>query len=127
MRLFKKLFLHSPFRYIAAAVLCAAIITIMLVTRGADLRLHFYDAFTTAGVITMLFGLLLLVWYFGTFDIFGFSFSAMLHTTERRYKTLYDYTEAKKEKRQSGKLLFMPYITVGALVLAIGLIIGIGL
>ena len=114
------MFRHHPLHYIAAAILGAAIVTVMLLHNPSRSRMAFADAFSVAGAVVVLLGLLLLVSYFGAFEIFGFSFSA--HGA-RRYRTLYEYSEAKKEKRSKGGWTFMPYITVGAALLLIGQVI----
>lgn len=126
MGLIRKLFLHSPVQYAVACVISTAIVILMLVLRGFDLLIFYVDAFTTAGAVTLLFGLLVLVWYFGAFDSFGYALSTV-RAEKRKYRTLYDYAQAKKEKRSIGEFVFMPYITVGTLVLLIGLLIGIGM
>ena len=127
MKRLKELFRQRPRTYIIAGATSLALVLLSLVLKGFGKRIYYVDAFTIAGAVTILFGMLLLVWYFGAFDTFGFAFTNILRDPGERYKTLYDYSEIKKVKRQKGGYIFMPFITVGLAVLLIGLLIGIGL
>jgi hypothetical protein len=120
VQLLSRLFRH-PFRYYAisaAAGIVAALLS--LLRTGFDLRIYYADAFTLAGLLLILIGLLLLTTHYGVFDIFGYSFSTF---RERRYKTLYDYSQAHDAKRKRSGWRFMTPITVGAVFLIIGLLI----
>ncbi|MCR5324982.1 MAG: DUF3899 domain-containing protein [Lachnospiraceae bacterium] len=128
MSIFRRLFFHSPKTYIAAVVLNLAFCLIVLLVRGFDRLIFYYDAMTTAGSISILFGLLLLVTYWGAFDIFGYAFSMFkVHLTPdasiRRDKDLYEYKIRKQEERSRKELGFMPFIVVGAVFLILGVII----
>lgn len=115
-----RLFRHGPLHYIIAVVLGAALVTVMLIRNSSQSRVAYGDAFTVAGAVVALVGLLGLVSYHGAFEIFGYAFSSL---GVRRYRTLYEYSEAKKEKRSHGGWTFMPYITVGVVLLLVGLLL----
>jgi hypothetical protein len=120
MTTFKKLFLHSPVRYIVAFVISSVIALLYLIINGWNYKIYYLDAFTTGGMVTVLFGLLVLVSHFGAFDTFAYGFSTFKRN--RRYKDLVEYTDAKRIKRASNHFTFMPYVTVGLLFIIIGLI-----
>ena len=103
MSIFRRLFFHSPKRYIAAVVMNLVFSLIVLLVRGFDQLIFYYDALTAAGAISIFFGLLLLVAYFGAFDVFGFAISMFRgggsDASLRRDRDLYDYRNRKKEER----------------------------
>ena len=120
-----RIFRH-PWKQYAAAAATAVLVTLLLLVRdGFSLRISYYNALSTAGAVTLFMGLLLMVSYFGVFDIFGYSFSTLRR--QRRYKDLYEYSEAKREKRRRGDLYFLPWIIVGAGFLLAGLLLRVGL
>ena len=77
-------------------------------------------ALTTAGAVLLLLSLLGLTVYCGAFDIFGYSVSAL---GRRRYKSLYEYSEAHQEKRRRSGWTFGPLLLTGAAFLLAGLIL----
>ncbi|HPX70525.1 MAG TPA: DUF3899 domain-containing protein [Bacillota bacterium] len=119
----RRLFFHSPKRYIVALALAAAVAAAVLAVRGADLLFYYVDAVSVGGAVVMFSGLLQLVHYLGVFDIFGYSFSML--KKQRRYRDFYEYSDAKREKRHCGEWYFMPFITVGVVLLIIGSILHI--
>ncbi len=123
MSFLRRFVLHSPRRYAAAVIVAALVALWILYSKGFHLRVNYMDALTTAGAVVFLLGLLQLVAYFGAFDTFGYAFSSF--RSKRRYEDLVEYTAAKREKRRVGELSFMPFITVGILVLAAGFLIGL--
>ena len=127
MKVLKRLFVHPWKAYIAPVVVCVLLALLALIFRGFTRRANYYDALTLSGVATVLLGLLRMVWYFGAFDTFGYGFSALFRERDKRYASLYEYSEAKKEKRSKGGWTFMPYIMVGTVVFVVGLLVGIGL
>ncbi len=120
-----RFFRHPWKQYAAAAGVAVAITGLSLLRDGFTLRIHYYNALTMAGAVTLLLGLLLLTAYLGAFDIFGYSFSTL--RSQRRYRDLYEYTEAKKEKRRRGDRFFLPWVIVGTGFLITGLLLRIGL
>ncbi len=127
MKRLKQLFLQSWKRYVTAGAFCVVLALIVLILKGFRHRVNYVDALTISGAVTFLIGMLMLVWYYGAFDTFGFAFTNIFRDPGKRFKSLYDYCEIKTEKRRKGGYVFMPYITVGLAVLLIGLLIGIGL
>ncbi len=125
MNVICRIFRHSPKQYGAAVGTAVLIALLSLLRDGFTLRIHYYNALTMAGAVTIMLGLLLMTAYFGAFDIFGYSFSTL--RGQRRYHDLYEYTEANREKRRHGDLFFLPWMIVGAGFLLIGLLLRIGL
>ena len=122
MKTLYRLFRHHPGHYIAAAAVCALIALLALIRDGFNQRIAYVNAFEVAGAVGILLGMLLMVTYFGAFDIFGYSFS---YFRDRHYDSLYTYSESRKEKRSARGWTFMPLITVGAAFLLIGLLISL--
>lgn len=116
----RRLFLHSPKVYLFALVLGAALAAFNLWSRGGGLLIRWADALSTAGAFLILMGLLGLVARLGAFDTMAYGFSRLW---KPRYTDLMEYTEAKAEKRSRAPLGFMPFVTVGVLFLAAGLIL----
>ena len=125
MNVIRRFFRHPWKQYAAAAGVAVAITGLSLLRDGFTLRIHYYNALTMAGAVTLLLGLLLMTAYLGVFDIFGYSFSTI--GTRRRYHDLYEYTEAKKEKRRRGDRFFVPWLIVGTAFLVAGLLLRIGM
>lgn len=121
----KRLFAHSWKHYAAAGAIGLLLTLLMLLKNGFGLRIAYVDGFTVAGAVLILLGLLMCTARLGAFDIFTFSFSTLREG--RRYRTLYDYTEAKAEKRRRSDWFFMPYLLLGVILLAAGLLLGIDL
>ena len=118
-------FFRHPLKQYAAAAAAAVLVTFLVLLRdGFTLRISYYNALTTAGGATLLLGLLLAAGFFGAFDIFGYSFSTLRR--QRRYHDLYDYSEAKREKRRHTDRYFVPWLIVGAVFLLSGLLLRIG-
>ena len=122
---FHKLFLHSPVRYVLAVLLSAAVAAACLATQGHTLRVQWANALTTAGAVTALVGMLQCVAFYGAFDTFRFSFSSL--GNQRPNKDYFEYLEEKKEQRSHQNLVYVPFIAVGLLVLAVGVLVGLGL
>ena len=119
MSLFRKLFLHSPLKYIISFIVGGAIAVGVLFIEGFDIKMSYQDAFFIAGAVLVVTGGLSFVTYFGGFDIFVYGF--MSFNPNRRYKDLYEYSEAKKEKRRSKSIPFMPYIVIGVIYIIVSL------
>ena len=120
MSLFRRLFIHSPFKYIISFILAGAMSVGLLFYWGFDQKVYYNDAFFASGALFVAIGGLSFVSYFGAFDIFAYSFS--LFNPNRRYKDLYEYSTAKNEKRKSKIVFpFMPYIVVGIVYIIVSL------
>ena len=118
----RKLFLHSPVRYIVALCLAIGITLIVLISRGFEYRINYVDAFSGAGILVFFLGLLQLVSFYGAFENFGYAFS-LLRGQNRRYRDLYEYKKSRTEIRLRSKLIFMPFISVGLLFLIVGIVL----
>ncbi len=121
MLLLQKLFRLKPGYYAAAAAAGALIAGLSLWRAGVLSRIAWMDALTTAGGILVLLGALALTARLGAFDIFGFAFSTL---GRRRHETLYDYSAARTGKNARRPWNFMAFITVGAVCLLAGLLVG---
>lgn len=108
-------------RYAAALAFNMAVTLLVLYVRGSGLRIHYVDAFSVAGSVSILLGLLMWVASAGAFDTIGYGFSTL--RSERRYKDLYEYSIRKKEKRSRRGKPFLPIIVVGIVFLVISFLI----
>ena len=120
--MFKKIFVHSPVRYIVGVVLAVIITLICLVSKGFEYKISYVDAFTVAGGILFFLGLLQLASYCGAFEIFGYSFSSFRGRV-RKYKDYYEYQMANAEKRAKQKPFYVPFMVVGLIFFVIGLVL----
>ena len=120
MSILSRLFRHAVWRYLVAVLLGAAAVGLVLLRNGIAYRLAWADALTVGGAVLVFVGLLGLVAHGGAFDFFGYSFSTL---GNRRYKDMYAYSQAKRESRSHGGWTFMPFLTVGAAYLLIGLLV----
>ena len=118
--LLKKLFVHPIKRYIAAAVTATAFCVVSLFTRGHDSFVQIDDAVSIGGAVSFLLGLLSMVSHFGAFDTFNYGFRRI---GGRRNEDYYEYTSRKTDERSRQELTFMPFITVGVLLIAAGLVL----
>ena len=125
MSFLRKYILHSPVHYGIALGLNVFFVVLVLFLRGFDYLIYYVDAFGVAGGISVFFGLLLLLTSLGAFTTFGYSFSTL--RGERRYKDLYEYTEAKREKQAKQQKTYIPYILVGVVFLIISQILTKGI
>lgn len=110
-------------KYIVAVLLNVAVLMVVLCTRGFGLKIYYVDAFSVAGAVSVLIGLLLWVAAAGAFDTIGYGFSTF--GTARKYKDLYDYTVQKREKRSRQNKAQVPFIVVGIVFLAVSALISV--
>lgn len=110
--------------YVAAFILNIALALLVLFLRGFGLRIYYVDAFSVAGFVSILFGLLVWVAAAGAFDTIGYGFSTL--SAHRKYKDLYEYSLQKKEKRRRSNKAFMPFVVTGIVFLIISLLISLG-
>ena len=118
-----RFFRHPPLRYLLWAGLGAVVALLSLLRSGFGLVFFWADALSAAGGVLILVGLLVLAACCGAFDTFRFSFSAL---KSRRCRTLYDLSEARREKRKKGEWIFAPPLTLGAAYLLIGVLLSLG-
>ncbi len=110
-------------RYLAALVLNAAVALLVLFVRGFEYKIYYVDAFSTAGGVSVLLGLLFWITAAGAFDTFGYGFSVIF--SNGKYKDLYEYSTRKRERRGGGYKSFLPYLVVGAVFVAASVLISI--
>ncbi|MBD5531645.1 MAG: DUF3899 domain-containing protein [Lachnospiraceae bacterium] len=111
-------------RYVAALILNVVLTLTVLFVRGFELKIYYVDAFSVAGAVSILLGLLFWVAAAGAFDAIGYGFST-LRAERRRDKDLYEYSVRKKEKRSRKKGAFLPYMIVGAVFAAVSILLSI--
>lgn len=120
----KKLFFHSPVRYIVGVVLALIIGFLCLLSKGFKYRISYVDAFSVAGAVVFFIGLLQAAAYYGAFSIFGYSFSTF-RRRQPKYKDYASYQEHKRDIRSSEELTYIPLIVVGAFFFIIGMILNV--
>ena len=108
-------------RYAAALLFNIGLTLLVLWSKGFDVKLHYVDAFSAVGAISVLLGLLIWVAEAGAFDSMAYGFSTL--ASNRRYRDLFEYTAHKKEIRRKRNKPYLPLIVVGLAFFAIGLLI----
>ena len=121
MSFFRKYVFHSPVHYAVALGLNVFFTLLVLYLKGFDYLLAYVDAFSVAGSVSILFGMLLWVSAAGAFTTFGYAFSYF--RAERKFKDLYEYTKVKEEKQAKQKKIYIPYILVGIVFLAVSFVL----
>ena len=108
-------------KYAAALALNILLAVVVLFLKGFDLKIYYIYAFSVAGSVSVLLGLLVWVTDAGAFDTIGYGFSVL--SRKRRYKDLYEYTVHKQEKRSRKRRGFIPNIVVGIVFLLISFLL----
>ncbi len=108
-------------RYAAAFGVNAALTLLVLFVKGFKLKINYVDAFSVAGAVSILLGLLVWITAAGAFDTIGYGFSVF--RKDRKYKDLYEYTVHKREKRSRQHRPFLPYIVVGIVFVVISFLV----
>lgn len=121
MNFLRKYVFHSPVHYVIALMLNIFFTLLVLFLNGFDYLLSYVNAFSVAGALSVLFGMLMLVSSLGAFNTFGYAFSYF--RAERKYKDLYEYTVAKEKKQAKQKKTYVPYILVGLVFFLISFIL----
>ncbi len=121
MNFLRKYIFHSPVHYGIATAINVFLTVLVMYFRDFNGWLCYVDAFSVAGAVSVLFGMLLWVTSVGAFSTFGYAFSTF--RSERKYKDLYEYTKAKQEKQAKQKKTYVPYIVVGAVFLLISFVL----
>ena len=122
---FTEFFLKYLLKFIISAVLAVVIFGIILAIRGVNYT-GISDGLFVAGCIFLAVGALSIITNLGFFDIFGYNasrFNSLLHKyKDNPYHGVYEYTEAKKEKRKRNRYTFISYVIVGAVFLIAAII-----
>lgn len=125
MQKIKDIFLHSSGRYIASAIISVIVTFLYLLSYGFDTFLNYCNGLSIGGAVTFLIGGLVMVSYLGGFDTITYGFSTIKKDGKGKYLDLYDYSTKKKEERKTKKLPFIPYFTVGGIVIIISFILSL--
>ncbi len=110
-------------KYLAAFLVNTAFTLLVLFLRGFELKIYYVDAFSVAGGISVLLALLFWVSRAGAFDTIRYGFSTLY--SGRKYKDLYEYSSAKREKRDRRGGISKPFFLVGIGFLACSLLLSI--
>lgn len=122
--LLRRMFVHPLKTWLKACAVPLVLGAVLLLTNGTDLPIYYVNAFSVAGALTIGVGLLSLLGYLGAFDTFGYSFSTF-KGKNRKYSDMYEYNNARAEKRSKAEWTFVPYLLVGAVFLACGIVINV--
>jgi len=121
MSLLKKYVFHSPVHYGIALGINVFFTLLVLFINGFDYLIYYVNALGVAGGVSFFFGVLLWLSSAGAFTTFGYAFSYF--RAERKYKDLYEYTQAKEKKVARQNKIQIPYILVGLVFLMASLIL----
>ena len=114
----RKVFFHSPKRYIAAAVTASAIAIVALFTRGHETLVSYGDAISLAGGAVFFLGLLFAVAFYGAFETFAYAVQNW--SRKDKHDDFYEYIHRRADERKNKELTFMPFVTVGMAFFLIG-------
>ena len=123
--MFKKLFIHSPIRYIVSlGIMVTFVVLYRIIQRDFFIStysklVYYSNAFFLAGLIVLCTGLFVLVDIFGGFNIFRYMF--VRKNVNGTKKTLQDYNLEREEKTKFKHFIYIPYLVVAT----IGLIISV--
>ena len=112
---FKRLFLHSPIKYVVLVILGLLIFLANLLFNGFDYYTFYVGGVQIAGLSIILMGGLSMLGYYGAFDFWGYTFSKKME--DGRRIPISEYTEQKRVKRHNKNIPFTPYFLVGVIYL----------
>lgn len=110
-------------RYAAALLFNIGLTLLVLWSKGFDVKIHYVDAFSAVGAVSILLGLLIWIAEAGAFDTMAYGFSTF--APNRKYKDLFEYITRKKEIRRKRGKPYLPLIVVGLVFFVIGLLISV--
>lgn len=122
MKLFKKLFLHSPYQYLFSIGLGITITLLYVSFNGSHFNMYLYGM-SLAGLLLILIGGLSTTTYFGGFDSFSYSFGKLFNYKKNKNIKFPEYVEQKNIKRKAQELNFMPFYVVGIVLIFVSQII----
>ncbi|MCM1289864.1 MAG: DUF3899 domain-containing protein [Corallococcus sp.] len=116
--------------YLIPFLICAIIVVVFLAAQGSysktgkGLVVDVCNAFTLSGAMMTGVGLLVFVTNGGAFDMLAFGFIKLVDIfkkdlTKVKYRTFYDYRQAKSEKKRS----FLHLLLIGLVYLAVALVL----
>lgn len=126
--MWRRLFPKSIASYVSALALGAAITIYVLVQNGFDVLLAYVSGMSSAGILLILFGLLLLVIHLGAGDGLAYSFRKARAFRQKdgmgeqlTRQSYWEYLQIKEQERKKKDWNFMAYVWVGVVFLAVGL------
>ena len=119
----RKIFVHSPGHYVAAAILAAAVFLFRWMNLPEEVGTAFavYECLSVSGGVTFLVGALFTVTYFGAFELFTYVFAK--GGGKKKYKNYAQYANEQEEKRGREAFYFVPYMAVGVVVFLISFLL----
>lgn len=121
---FKKIFLHSPMKYLISLGIMICVIIVFLSIKGFNYLVNYSNAFFIGGALFVGISLLSIVTNLGTFDIFSYSGRYVINRIKNVDVDRFpEYCDNKKEKRKKLKFEFAPYLVLGVFALLVAVII----
>ena len=121
----KKYWLTNLITFLVSLAVGAGIFCIVFFTRSRSM-IDAIDGATLGGLIVLLFGLLMMVAHFGTFDflVFGFKqlISLMFAKNPKKHGQFTDYRDEMTQKRDASSYNFIAVVFAG-LLLSIAIIV----
>ena len=126
--MWSRLFPSTIAPYIRAVVIGIALTLLVLFRDGFHVLLAYVNGLTTAGILLVLVGLLLLVVHFGSLDTFAFAFKKAKELRRKDVEGMprqsyWEYLQAKQEQRRTESWDFMAYVWVGVVFTAAGFLV----
>lgn len=126
----KEFFFKYMLRFLIASVISISIFLIIIFVQKDDEGLITYlgisNGLLIGGVSSLVLGLFSFITNLGFFDFISYNGSRLRSLMQKyegvNYHGVYEYTEAKKEKRKKNRFVCIPYLIVG-IVLIIAAII----
>lgn len=121
MALIKKLFIHSPFRYLACLIIIIGVMVLYNIFNGWGYLINYSNLFFISGVIIISVGFFSTADYLGFFNIARYMF--VRKNPDGTKKSLYDYNQERTEKIKPHKYRFCPYYLIGIISIIVATII----
>lgn len=122
--LFRKMFLHSPIKYIVSIIIGSLFVILTLYIQGFNYLMSYEDGFFVAGSVLICVGLLSLLSNYGAFDLLSYSGKYVFNMSKKKKIERYpEYVENKVLIRKKLKYKWIPYIVVGILFILISIVI----
>ena len=108
-------------RYAAALFVNIGFTLLTLCARGFDLKIYYVDAFSVAGSVSILLGLLAWIGRAGAFDTIGYGFSTF--RSDNIYRDFNQYSSHKQEERSRKSSFTLPFLITGLVFLGISFLL----
>ena len=119
--MFKKLFIHSPIRYVVSFVIILGVMIAYNCINGWGHLVNYSNGFFISGGIVIALGLFSMLDYYGFFNMARWIF--VRRDAEGHKKALYEYSEERTEKLKNKKYRFFPYLFIGIIVIIVSAIL----